>query len=69
MEPLGRTCWAIAEGYIPRESHDPAPQMTSHETVCLLNTSQRQRRRTHHDLLHGSRSQRPLLSAGPSQAD
>lgn len=39
MEPIGRTCWAIAEGYIPRESHGPAPQMTSHETVCLLNTS------------------------------
>ncbi len=31
--------WALAEGYIPRESHGPAPQMTSHETVCLLNTS------------------------------
>ncbi|MCC2642369.1 MAG: hypothetical protein K0S45_2782 [Nitrospira sp.] len=39
MQAIGRTCWAIAEGYIPRESHGPAPQMTSHETVCLLNTS------------------------------
>nr|WP_213041540.1 sensory rhodopsin transducer [Nitrospira defluvii] len=31
--------WALAEGYIPRHSHGPAPQMTSHETLCLLNTS------------------------------
>jgi len=31
--------WVIAEGYIPRESHGPEPQMTSHETVCILNTS------------------------------
>ena len=30
--------WVIAEGYIPPESHGPQPQMTSHETVCLLNT-------------------------------
>ncbi|MFZ0705051.1 MAG: sensory rhodopsin transducer [Candidatus Korobacteraceae bacterium] len=33
--------WVIAEGYIPRESHGPEPQMTSHETVCILNTSDR----------------------------
>ena len=31
--------WVIAEGYIPPHSHGPEPQMTSHETVCLLNTS------------------------------
>ncbi|HZQ22210.1 MAG TPA: sensory rhodopsin transducer [Terriglobales bacterium] len=31
--------WVIAEGYIPAASHGPEPQMTSHETVCLLNTS------------------------------
>lgn len=40
MDAMGRTRWAIAEGYIPRESHGPAPHMTSHETVCLLNTGQ-----------------------------
>jgi hypothetical protein len=34
---IGRTRWAIAEGYIPPESHGPAPTMTSHETACLLN--------------------------------
>jgi hypothetical protein len=39
METIGRTRWAIAEGYIPASSHGPAPQMTSHETVCLLNVS------------------------------
>lgn len=39
MEAIGRKCWALAEGYIPRGSHGPAPQMISHETVCLLNTS------------------------------
>jgi hypothetical protein len=37
--PIGRKRWAIAEGYIPSQSHGPQPEMTSHETVCLLNTS------------------------------
>jgi hypothetical protein len=41
MESIGRKRWAIAEGYIPVGSHGPSPQMTSHETVCLLNTSDR----------------------------
>jgi len=36
---IGVKQWVIAEGYIPRESHGPEPQMTSHETVCLLNAS------------------------------
>ena len=39
VKPMGRTRWAIAEGYIPPESHGPAPEMTSHEAVCLLNVS------------------------------
>ncbi|HZU31223.1 MAG TPA: sensory rhodopsin transducer [Candidatus Angelobacter sp.] len=38
-KPIGAKQWVIAEGYIPPESHGPAPQMTSHETVCLLNAS------------------------------
>jgi len=38
MEPIGRTTWVIAEGYIPGESTGPEPQMLSHETACLLNT-------------------------------
>ena len=37
QEAIGRTRWAIAEGYIPGWSHGPAPQMISHEAVCLLN--------------------------------
>ncbi|HUP44308.1 MAG TPA: sensory rhodopsin transducer [Thermoanaerobaculia bacterium] len=35
--PIGRTRWAIAEGYIPPTSTGPEPQMLSHETVCILN--------------------------------
>jgi hypothetical protein len=31
--------WAIAEGYIPAWSHGPEPEMTSHETACILNAS------------------------------
>lgn len=38
---LGRTQWAIAEGYIPPRSTGTAPQMTSHETVCVLNAGER----------------------------
>jgi hypothetical protein len=37
--PIGHKRWAIAEGYIPEFSHGPEPEMTSHETACLLNTS------------------------------
>jgi hypothetical protein len=37
---IGHRCWAIAEGYIPATSHGPAPTMTSHETVCLLNAGE-----------------------------
>lgn len=38
---IGRQVWVIAEGYIPSESNGPAPQMTSHETACLLNAADR----------------------------
>jgi hypothetical protein len=37
--PIGHRRWAIAEGYIPSWSNGPEPQFTSHETACLLNTS------------------------------
>jgi hypothetical protein len=37
--PVGHRRWAIAEGYIPEFSTGPAPQFTSHETVCVLNAS------------------------------
>jgi hypothetical protein len=39
-QSIGRTHWAIAEGYIPPESHGPSPEMTSHETACLLNAGE-----------------------------
>jgi hypothetical protein len=35
---MGATRWAIPEGWIPSTSTGPEPAMTSHETVCLLNT-------------------------------
>jgi len=38
MNAIGRKQWTIAEGYIPPSSTGPQPQMTSHKTVCLLNT-------------------------------
>jgi hypothetical protein len=38
-KPIGATRWAIAEGYIPEFGTGPEPEMTSHETACLLNAS------------------------------
>jgi hypothetical protein len=38
ITPMGRTRWAIAEGYIPPSSTGPAPEFESHETACMLNT-------------------------------
>ena len=37
MNDVGVRQWVIAEGYIPPESNGPQPEMTSHETVCMLN--------------------------------
>ena len=42
--PLGKRTWVIAEGYIPAYSHGPAPEFTSHETACMLNTGDRDAR-------------------------
>ena len=39
MKPLVAMLWAVAEGYIPAWSNGPAPEFTSHETLCLLNAS------------------------------
>ena len=36
---IGHKVWAIADGYIPSYGNGPAPQMTSHETICTLNTA------------------------------
>ncbi len=40
-DAIGRQTWVIAEGYIPSDSNGPAPQMTSHETACVLNAGDR----------------------------
>jgi hypothetical protein len=36
---IGKHQWAIAEGYIPSQSTGPEPDMTSHETACILNAN------------------------------
>ena len=38
---IGHKVWAIAEGYIPSFGNGPEPQMTSHETVCILNAGKK----------------------------
>jgi hypothetical protein len=38
---IGKTVWAIAEGYIPAWSSDDSRELTSHETACLLNAGDR----------------------------
>ena len=42
MEALGRTRWAIAEGYIPSESSSSDRTLISHETACILNAGDRE---------------------------
>lgn len=39
MRTFGKKTWVIAEGYIPSYGNGPEPQFTSHETACILNTS------------------------------
>jgi hypothetical protein len=41
MEGIGRTRWAIAEGYIPSESSFTERALISHETACILNAGDR----------------------------
>ncbi len=38
---IGRTTWAIAEGYIPPDAAGKSREMTSHETVCILNAAEK----------------------------
>ncbi len=37
MKPVGRTLWAIAEGYIPPAGTEGSRALESHETACMLN--------------------------------
>jgi hypothetical protein len=39
MGAIGATRWAIAGGYIPGKSTGSDRELTSHETVCILNAS------------------------------
>ncbi len=41
MEPIGRTRWAIPEGYIPSEGCSSDRSLMSHETACILNAGDR----------------------------
>jgi hypothetical protein len=41
MTAIGRRTWAIAEGYIPPASTGETRELTSHETVCILNAGDR----------------------------
>lgn len=34
---IGSKDWVVADGYIPPGSTGPAPEMTSHDSVCMLN--------------------------------
>jgi hypothetical protein len=36
---IGATMWVIADGYIPPNSTGPAPDMTSHDSACILNAT------------------------------
>jgi hypothetical protein len=41
MDAIGRTRWAIAEGYIPSGSAFSDRALVSHETACILNAGDR----------------------------
>ncbi len=38
---IGARTWVIADGYIPPGSTGPAPEMTSHDSFCVLNAGAR----------------------------
>lgn len=38
---IGSRVWVVADGYIPLRSTGPAPDMTSHDSVCMLNAGGR----------------------------
>jgi hypothetical protein len=41
MDQIGKTRWAIAEGYIPSGSVSQDRALLSHETACILNANSR----------------------------
>ncbi|CAB3642631.1 hypothetical protein LMG22037_00428 [Paraburkholderia phenoliruptrix] len=40
MQAIGKTRWAIAEGYLPQYSTGEGPELTSHEAACILNAGE-----------------------------
>ncbi len=41
MNEIGKRIWVIGDGWIPSRSTGPEPEMTSHESACILNASDR----------------------------
>ncbi len=41
MEAIGKKVWVIAEGYIPGDNPEKEKEFISHETACILNTSEK----------------------------
>ncbi len=41
MSAIGKTRWAIPEGYIPSDSISQDRALLSHETACILNAGER----------------------------
>lgn len=41
MPAIGKTRWAIPEGYIPSQSISQDRALLSHETACILNAGER----------------------------
>ena len=39
MKEIGKTVWAIPEGYIPSQSVSQERELLSHETACILNAN------------------------------
>jgi hypothetical protein len=41
MAEIGKRVWVIGDGWIPGRSTGPGPEMTSHDSACMLNASDR----------------------------
>ena len=42
LKSIGCRTWAIADGHVPLASHGKEPVFTSHDKLCILNTSTRE---------------------------
>lgn len=69
MNTVGCKRWAIAEGYIPGQSHGPEPELESHETCCILNAGDSQARIAITIYFRGSRTGRALHDGGGRPTD